>query len=116
MAKSSDRTYAEEIINSIKSAASLRPRKRSAISVYMERNKEKLASEFTILWSAVEKDLSPKKRLPKYTEFVQTCWKKEPQTYRDEIENDVQEEHDNAIREWKEEIESFNGTPEDFKR
>ena len=84
--------------------------------MYMEKNKEKLTIEFTIQWSAVQNDLSQKNGLLKYTEFIQTCWKKETQSYRDEMERDVQEEHDNAIREWKEKIETFNGTPEDFER
>jgi len=82
----------------------------------MEKKKEKLTTEFTVHWSTVEKDLSQKKRLPKYTEFVQTCWKNETQPYRDEIEREAQEEHDNAHREWKEKIETFNGTPEDYER
>jgi hypothetical protein len=84
--------------------------------MYMEKNKEKLTSEFAIHWSAVQDDLSQKKRLPKYNEFVQTYYKRETQSYHDEMERDVQEEHDNAIREWKEKIETFNGTPEDFER
>ena len=116
LAKSSDRTYVAEIVNSIKTAASVQPRKRSAVTIYMERNKEKLTGEFATHWSAVQNDLSQKKRLPKYNEFVQTCWKKESQSYRDEIERDTQEDHKNAIREWKEKIESINGTPEEFKR
>jgi hypothetical protein len=116
LAKSSDRTYVAEIVDSIKSAASLQPRKRSAISMYMEKNKDKLTSQFAIHWSAVQNDLSQKKRLPMYNDFVQTCWKKEPQIYRDETERDVQKEHDNAVRKWKEKIETFNGAPEDFKR
>lgn len=82
----------------------------------MEKNKDKLTGEFSIQWSAVPNDQSQKKRLPKYYEFVQTCWKKETQKYRDEIERETQEEHDKATREWKEKNESFNGTPEDFER
>ena len=116
LAKSSDRTYVAEIVNSIKSAASLQPRKRSAVNLYIEKNKDKITTEFAIHWSSVQNDHSPKKRLPKYNEFVQMCWKKEPQTYRDEMERDAQEEHDKAISEWKEKIETFNGTPEDFER
>jgi len=82
----------------------------------MEKNKEKLTSEFGIHWSAVQNDVSQKKRLPKYYEYVQTCWKKESETYREEMEKETQDEHDIACREWKEKIESFNGTPEDFER
>jgi hypothetical protein len=116
LAKSSDHTYVAEIVNSIKSAASQQPRKRSAITVYMEKNKEKLSSEFSLQWSAVQNDVSHKRRLPKYCEFVQTSWKKEDQSYRDEIERNTQEKYDIAKREWKEKIETFNGTPEDFER
>ena len=116
LAKSSDRTYAAEIVDSIKSAASLQPRKRSAVSLYIEKNKEKLTTEFAIHWSALQNDLSPKKRLPKYNEFVQTSWKKEPQACRDEMEREAQQEHENAVREWKEKIETFDGTPEAFER
>ena len=65
----------------------------------MEKNKDKLSSEFAVHWSAVEKDLSPKKRLSKYNEFVQTSWKKEDQSYRDEVEKEAQDEHENATRE-----------------
>ena len=32
------------------------------------------------------------------------------------MEKATQEEHEKANREWKEKIESFNGTPEDFER
>ena len=116
LAKSSDRTYVAEIVNSIKSAASQQPRKRSAVTVYIEQNKEKITSEFAVHWSALQKDTSQKQRLPKYNEFVQTCWKNEPQSYRDEMEKAAQEEHEKANREWKEKIESFNGAPEDFER
>ena len=116
LAKSSDRSYIAEIVNSIKSAATIQPRKRSAISVYMETNREKLTKEFTIQWSAVQNELSQKKRLPKYSEFVQARWKNESQSNRDKIERDVQQEHEKAIREWKEKIESFNRAPEDFQR
>jgi hypothetical protein len=113
LAKSSDHTYVEEIVNSIKSAASQQPRKRSAVTMYRERNKERLTRDFR---SAVQIDLSQKNRLAKYTEFVQTCWKKESQTYRDEIERNAQEEHDIALRDWKEKIEGFKGSPGDFKK
>jgi hypothetical protein len=116
LGKTSERTYVSEIINSIKTAASSQPRKRTAISLYMERYKEKLTGEFDIHWSAVQNEVSHKKRLPKYYEFVQTSWKKESQTYRDEIETETQEEHEKAVREWKEKIETFNGTPEEFER
>ena len=116
MAKSSDRTYVAEIINSIKSAATPQPRKRSALTLYMERNKDKLTSEFGIQWSAVQNDESQRKRLPKYFEFAQTCWKNEPQTFRDEMEKESQDEHDNASREWRAKIESFNGSLEDFEK
>lgn len=114
LGKSSDRTYVAEIVNSIKSAASAQPRKRSAVSVYIEKNKEKLTSEFTAQWSGV--DLSPKNRLPKYNEFCQACWKKEPQEYRDEVEKEARIEHENALGEWKGKRESFNGSAEDFER
>lgn len=116
LGKSSDRSYVAEIVNSIKSAASVQPRKRSALSIYIETNKDKLSSEFAVHWSAVQNDLSQKKRLPKYNEFVQACWKKEPQAYRDEIEKEALIEHEKANREWKEKIESFNGTAEEFER
>ena len=116
MAKSSDRTYVAEIVNSIKSAASQQPRKRSAVTVYIEENKDKITSEFAIHWSALQNDSSQKQRLPKYNEFVQTCWKNEPQSYREEMEKTAQEEHEKAIRDWKEKIENFNGVPEDFER
>jgi hypothetical protein len=106
----------EEIVNSIKSAASQQPRKRSAITMYMEINKEKLTGDFAIQWSGVQNDIPQKKRLPKYNEFVQTCWKNESQRYRDEIEKNAQEEHDIAIRDWKERLESFKGTPVEFER
>lgn len=82
----------------------------------MERNKEKLAKDFDQLWSAVEKEVTQKKRLPKYLEFAQRCWKNENQTYRDELERDAQVEHEKALRDWKEKIETFNGTPEEFER
>ena len=32
------------------------------------------------------------------------------------MEKATQEEHEKAIRKWKEKIESFNGAPEDFER
>jgi hypothetical protein len=105
-----------EIINSIKSAASVQPRKRTAVNLYMERNKEKLTSEFDLHWSTVQSDLSQKKRLPKYLEFVQSSWKKESQEYRDDMETETQGEHDKAVRDWKEKFETFNGTPEEFER
>lgn len=114
MAKSSDRTYVAEIVNSIKSAASVQPRKRSALSIYMEKNKDKITSDFAVQWSTVP--LTPKQRLPKYNEFAQACWKKEPNTYREEMEKEAQIEHENANREWKEKIETFKKTPEEFER
>jgi hypothetical protein len=116
LAKSSDHTYVEEIVNSIKSAASQQPRKRSALTMYMEQNKERFTREFAVHWSAVQNNVSQKKRLSMYYEFVKTCWKNETQSYRNEIEKNAQEEHDVANREWKEKIESFKGTPEGFKR
>lgn len=116
LAKSPDRTYVAEIVNSIKSAASVQPRKRSALSLYMEKNKDKLGSDFSVHWSAVQNDLTPKQRLPKYNEFAQACWKKEPQTYREEMEKEALIEHEKAHREWKEKIETFKGTPEEFER
>ena len=116
MAKTPDRSYVAEIVNSIKSAASVQPRKRSALTIYTEKNKDKINSEFAILWSAVQKDLSPKKQLPKYNEFAQTCWKKESQSYRDEIEKEALMEHEKANQEWKEKLETFNGTPEEFEK
>ena len=82
----------------------------------MVRNKEKLAKDFDQLWSAVEKEVTQKKRLPKYLEFAQRCWKNENQTYRDKLERDAQVEHEKALRDWKEKIETFNGTPEEFER
>jgi hypothetical protein len=82
----------------------------------MEKNKERLTGEFAIHWADLQKDISQKKRLPKYYELIQTCWKKESQSYREELERNAQEEHDIAIREWKEKLEGFKGTPEDFKR
>jgi hypothetical protein len=82
----------------------------------MDKNKEKLKSEFETPWSAVKKGLSQKKRLPMYTEFVQMCWKKEPQSEREKMERDVQEEHDKAMGEWKGKNETFDGSPEDLKR
>jgi hypothetical protein len=82
----------------------------------MEKNKEKLTGDFAIHWSSVQNEVSHKKRLPKYYEFVQTHWKKESQTYRDEIERNAQEEYNIAFREWKERIENFKGTPEEFER
>jgi hypothetical protein len=116
LAKSSDHTYVEEIVNSIKSAASQQPRKRSAVTMYREKNKEKLTGEFSAQWSAVKNDNSVQKRLPKYNEFVQTSWKKESQSYREEIEKSAQEEHEIALCEWKEKVEGFKGTPDEFKR
>jgi hypothetical protein len=118
LAKSNDRSYVAEIVDSIKSAASVQPRKRSAVSFYMEKNKERLSTEFADHWSAVQKNVSSKKleRLPKYNEFVQICWKKETQTYRDELEREAQEEHENALRDWKEKVETFTGRPEDYER
>jgi hypothetical protein len=116
LAKSSDNTYVEEIVNSIKSAASQQPRKRSAISMYKEINKERLTGDFSIQWSTVPTDISQKQRLPKYNEFVQTSWKKESQTYRDEVERNALKEHEIAICDWKEKIKSFKGTPEEFER
>jgi hypothetical protein len=116
LGKSSDRSYVAEIVNSIKSAASVQPRKRSALSMYMDEKKDIISSEFSVHWSAVHSDLSQKKRLPKYNEFAQTCWKKEPQAYRDEMEKEAQKEHENATREWKEKIETFNGSAEEFER
>jgi hypothetical protein len=116
LAKSSDRTYVAEIVNSIRSAASVQPRKRSAFSMYMEKKKEKLSGDFNAHWSGVQNNLSPKKRLPKYNEFAQACWKKETQSYRDEMEKEALTEHEKAHREWKEKLETFNGTAEDFER
>ena len=116
LAKSSDHSYVAEIINSIKMAASQQPRKRSAVSIYIEEKKEKLNHDFAIYWSGIEKSLAPKNRLPKYHEFVQRCWKKEDESYREEMERAAHEEHEKALREWKEKIETFNGSPEDFER
>ena len=82
----------------------------------MEKNKEKLTSEFSLQWSAVQNDVSQKKRLPKYYEFALTCWKNESESYREEMEKETQDEHDIAIREWKEKIKTFNGTPDEFER
>jgi hypothetical protein len=75
-----------------------------------------MSSEFAVHWSAVQSDLSQKKRLPKYNVYAQTCWKNESQAYRDEMEKEAQNEHENATREWKEKIETFNGTAEDFEK
>jgi hypothetical protein len=116
LAKSSDRSYVAEIVNSIKSAASVQPRKRSALSLYMEKNKETLTSDFAVEWLAVQKDLTPKQRLPKYNEFAQACWKNESKTCRDEMEKEALTEHENAIREWKDKVDTFKGTPEEFER
>jgi hypothetical protein len=116
LAKSSDRTYVAEIVNSIKSAASVQPTERSALGMYMEKNKDKISSDFTGQWSVEENTLTPKQCLPKYNKFAQACWKKETQTYRDEMKKEAQSEHKNAIRDWKGKIESFKGTPEEFER
>lgn len=80
----------------------------------MEKNKDKITSDFAVQWSTVP--LTPKQRLPKYNEFAQACWKKEPNTYREEMEKEAQIEHENANREWKEKIETFKKTPEEFER
>ena len=118
MGKSNDHTYVAEIVDSIKAAASVQPRKRSAVTLYMEKNKERFSTEFADHWSAVQNNVSSKKleRLPKYNEFIQTCWRKETQSYREELEREAQEEHENALRDWKEKVETFNGRPEDYER
>jgi hypothetical protein len=116
LAKSSDRSYVAEIINSIKTAASQQPRKRSAISIYIEEKKESLTREFAVHWKDLEKDVTQKNRIRKYQEFVQGCWKKEEESYREQLERVAQEEHEKAHREWKDKIETFSGSPEDFER
>ena len=82
----------------------------------MEKNKEKLTKEFDIQWSAVQNEVSQKTRLPKYYEFAQASLKKESDSYRVELEAETQAEHEKAVEDWKGKIETFNGTPEEFKR
>jgi hypothetical protein len=38
------------------------------------------------------------------------------ETYRDELEREAQEEHENALHDWKEKVETFTGHPEDYER
>ena len=82
----------------------------------MEKNKEKLTKEFDIQWSAVQNEVSQKTRLPKYYEFAQGCLKKESESYRVELEAETQADHEKAMEDWKGKIETFNRTPEEFKR
>ena len=82
----------------------------------MEKKKDKLTKEFDIQWSTVQNEVSQKTRLPKYYEFAQACLKKESESYRVELEAETQAEHEKAVEDWKGKIETFNGTPEEFKR
>lgn len=85
--------------------------------MYMEKNKEKLTREFSIHWSSVENNVSPKKHLLKYYKLCSIKLEKiETQTYHDEMEKETQIEHDSASHEWKKKIETFHGTPLEFER
>jgi hypothetical protein len=97
------------------SSSATRPRKKSAIKVYMDINKTKLNQEFNKRWEAVKDTMQSRDRIRSWTEFVKGRWENESPAVRDEITKQAEEENATLFKEWKQRA-AFAGTAEDLNK
>ncbi|KAF8868781.1 hypothetical protein BD779DRAFT_1459174 [Infundibulicybe gibba] len=82
--------------------ASVRPRKKSALSMYMQLHyKNRLKARFDPVWEQVKDTVPPEARISMCNEFVRGCWERETKEFQKGIEDRVAEEYAKAMEVYK---------------
>ena len=97
------------------SSSVTRPRKKSAMKMYIDANKTQLNLEFNKRWDTVKDTMRSRDRIGAWTEFVKDHWEKESPAVREEFTKQADEENTNLFKEWKQKA-AFAGTPEDLDK
>jgi hypothetical protein len=97
------------------SSSATRPRKKSAMKLYMDINKTNLNHEFNKRWEIVKDTMQAQDQIGAWTEFVKDRWDDEMPAVKNEIIKQVDDENKTLFREWKQKA-AFAGTPEDLDK
>jgi len=92
-----------------------RPRKKSALMIYGDLNKESIKATFDPLWESVKGTMTNSQRIQMWSKHVKACWEKEMPEVRDKIMKQADKESEKAVADWRKKA-SFTGSPEDLSQ
>ncbi|KAJ7748846.1 hypothetical protein B0H14DRAFT_3513700 [Mycena olivaceomarginata] len=92
-----------------------RPRRKPAIQVYSKLHyATRIKPGFDSIWEKAKETLPPGARVAMSQDYVRTCWEKEDDDFREDIENQSKELHQAALQEWKASRKIPEGSAEEY--
>ncbi|KAJ7716492.1 hypothetical protein B0H14DRAFT_3522255 [Mycena olivaceomarginata] len=92
-----------------------RPRRKPAIQVYSKLHyATRIKPGFDAIWEKAKETLPPGARVAMSQDYVRTCWEKEDDDFREDIENQSKELHQAALQEWKASRKIPEGSAEEY--
>ncbi|KAF8176871.1 hypothetical protein K438DRAFT_1770348 [Mycena galopus ATCC 62051] len=84
------------------SGPTARPRRKPALVVYSKLHyATRVKTEFDKVWAKVKGTVPDTFRVSMSQDFVRTCWEKESDSFKEDIEKQAQEMHHEAMEKWK---------------
>ncbi|KAJ7078701.1 hypothetical protein B0H15DRAFT_804724 [Mycena belliarum] len=97
------------------SSASTRPRRQTAVALYSGRFYEtKMKAEFDALWKTAKDTLTLDKRISMCQDFVRAKWAAETEEFRESMEEEIRQNHKDALRKFKEAREVTESTAKEY--
>jgi hypothetical protein len=92
-----------------------RPRRKPAVAVYSKLHyATRVKPGFDTLWAAAKDNLPPGARVAMSQDYLRSCWAKESDIFRAEVENQGEEMHRIALEEWKASRKVPEGSAEEY--
>jgi hypothetical protein len=94
-----------------------RPRLKPAVSVYSKLHyAERVKPGFDAIWETAKETSPQSARVAMSQDYVRTCWAKESDEFKAEVERVRDEMHQTALAEWKASRQVPEGSAEDYHK
>jgi predicted 3-demethylubiquinone-9 3-methyltransferase (glyoxalase superfamily) len=96
-------------------AISGRPRRKLNLAYYSSKYyATRMKAKFDVLWAEAKKTLASSNRLSMCQDYVNSCWEKESEEFKQEMIMEADDEHAEAMRKYKEKREIPERTAESY--